>query len=109
MSYFRGTMTSMYCNILQLGGLILDQEVRALGSYLAAATSWSVRDKLTRLTQIATILNLERVSELTEFYNTSTDGMSTAATAWRIPPTEIKKLLTLRTDFKIEDIKKLVI
>lgn len=45
----------------RLGGLVLDQEVRALGSYLTAATSWSVRDKMIRLTQIATLLNLEKV------------------------------------------------
>lgn len=46
----------------RLGGLVLDQEVRALGSYLTAATSWSVRDKMIRLTQIATLLNLEKVT-----------------------------------------------
>lgn len=45
----------------RLGGLVLDQEVRALGSYLTAATSWSVRDKMIRLTQISTLLNLEKV------------------------------------------------
>lgn len=45
----------------RMGGLVLDQEVRALGSYLTAATSWSVRDKMIRLTQIATLLNLEKV------------------------------------------------
>lgn len=45
----------------RLGGLILDQEVRALGSYLTSSTSWSVRDKMVRLTQIATFLNLEQV------------------------------------------------
>lgn len=45
----------------RLGGLVLDQEVRALGTYLTAATSWSVRDKMIRLTQIATLLNLEKV------------------------------------------------
>lgn len=46
----------------RLGGLVLDQEVRALGTYLTAATSWSVRDKMIRLTQIATLLNLEKVT-----------------------------------------------
>lgn len=45
----------------RLGGLILDQEVRSLSSYLTAATSWSIRDKMVRLTQIATLLNLEKV------------------------------------------------
>lgn len=45
----------------RLGGLVLDQEVRALATYLTASTSWSVRDKMIRLTQIATLLNLEKV------------------------------------------------
>lgn len=51
-------------NFNRLGGLVLDQEVRALGSYLTASTSWSVRDKMIRLTQIATLLNLEKVIKL---------------------------------------------
>lgn len=51
----------------RLGGLALDQEVRALCSYLAASTSWSVRDKMVRLTQIATLLNLEKVNYLVQF------------------------------------------
>lgn len=46
----------------RLGGLVLDQEIRALSSYLTAATSWSVRDKMIRLTQITTLLNLEKVT-----------------------------------------------
>lgn len=45
----------------RLGGLVLDQEVRALSSFLTATTSWSIRDKMVRLTQIATLLNLETV------------------------------------------------
>lgn len=90
-----------------MGGLILDQEVRALGSYLTSATSWSVRDKLARLNQIATVLNLERVSELTDFYNPNDNSGS--STAWRLTPNEIRKLLALRVDFKVEDIKKLKI
>lgn len=79
-----------------------------MGSYLTSATSWSVRDKLARLNQIATVLNLERVSELTDFYNPSDSG-GAAATAWRLTPNEIRKLLSLRIDFKVEDIKRLKI
>lgn len=45
----------------RLGGLALDQEIRALCSYLTTSTSWSVRDKMVRITQIATLLNLEKV------------------------------------------------
>lgn len=77
----------------RLGGLILDQEVRTLGSFLTAATSWSVRDKLARLTQIAIILNLEKVSELSDYYDPNNQDDSPA---WRLTPNEIKTILALR-------------
>lgn len=53
------------CSFNRLGGLVLDQEVRTLASYLTGAVaSWSIRDKMVRLTQIATLLNLEQVRAL---------------------------------------------
>ena len=45
----------------QLGGLQFDKELRSLVGYLTAVTQWTIRDKFARLTQIATILNLEKV------------------------------------------------
>ncbi|XP_055921896.1 conserved oligomeric Golgi complex subunit 4 [Eupeodes corollae] len=90
----------------RLGGLVLDQEVRALGSYLTGATSWSVRDKMTRLSQIATILNLEKISELTDYWSPDNSG---DMTSWRITPNEVRTILTLRTDFRMEDIKRIQI
>lgn len=88
----------------RLGGLILDQEVRALGSYLTGATSWSVRDKIARLSQIATLLNLEKVTELNDYWNPSGEG---DYMTWRITPNEVKGILALRTDFRLDDIKRL--
>lgn len=88
----------------RLGGLILDQEVRALGTFLTGATSWSVRDKLARLSQIATLLNLEKVSELVDYWN-PIDGNE--AMTWRLTPSEAKLILALRIDFKIDEIKRL--
>ncbi|XP_058819373.1 conserved oligomeric Golgi complex subunit 4 [Topomyia yanbarensis] len=84
----------------RLGGLVLDQEVRALTSFLTGATSWSVRDKLAKLQQMATILNLESVSELPEYWDSS-------SATWRLTPSEVRAILALRLDFKIDDIKKL--
>ncbi|XP_013109416.2 conserved oligomeric Golgi complex subunit 4 [Stomoxys calcitrans] len=91
------------CVFNRLGGLVLDQEVRALGAYLASATSWSVRDKMTRLTQIATILNLEKVSEVNEYWN----PQNSSELPWRISQNEVKTILTLRSDFRMEDIKRI--
>ena len=51
----------------QLGGLQFDKELRSLVGYLTAVTQWTIRDKFARLTQIATILNLERVREQRTF------------------------------------------
>lgn len=82
------------------GGLILDKEIRSLASYLAAATSWSVRDKFARLTQIATILSVEKVEELADYCGAD-------AIAWRLTPAEVRHVASLRTDFRPEDIKRL--
>lgn len=71
----------------------MDQEVRVLGAYLASATSWSIRDKMTRLTQIATILNLEKVSELNDYWNPESGS---ELSSWRITPSEVRTILTLR-------------
>ena len=48
-------------SVLQLGGLQFDKELRSLVAYLTTVTTWTIRDKFARLTQMATILNLERV------------------------------------------------
>ncbi|CAD6216456.1 GSCOCG00004617001-RA-CDS [Cotesia congregata] len=82
------------------GGLILDKEIRSLASYLAAATSWSVRDKFARLTQIATILSIEKVEELADYCGSD-------AIAWRLTPAEVRKIAALRTDLRPDDIKRL--
>ncbi|KAJ8982447.1 hypothetical protein NQ317_010187 [Molorchus minor] len=86
----------------RLGGLVLDKEVRSLAGYITAATSWSVRDKFARLTQIATVINLEQLNEIYDYWG-SHDG----ALTWRLTPTELRSVLALRTDFKGEDIRRL--
>ncbi|XP_033328218.2 conserved oligomeric Golgi complex subunit 4 isoform X1 [Megalopta genalis] len=82
------------------GGLILDKEIRSLASYLAAATSWSIRDKFARLTQMATILSVEKVEELADYCGAD-------AIAWRLTPAEVRHVASLRTDFRPDDIKRL--
>uniref|UniRef100_A0A1B6DE98 Conserved oligomeric Golgi complex subunit 4 n=2 Tax=Clastoptera arizonana TaxID=38151 RepID=A0A1B6DE98_9HEMI len=86
----------------RLGGLALDKEVRSLVSYLSNATSWSVRDKFARLTQIATVLNLERVTEITDYW-----GNECGALPWRLTPTDIRQIMGLRTDFRGDEIRRL--
>jgi len=47
--------------LLQLGALFFDKELRSLVNYLTSITSWTVRDKFSRLMQMSTALNLEQV------------------------------------------------
>ena len=77
--------------MFQLGGLVLDKEVRSLAGYLTASTSWSLRDKFARLIQIATILNLEKVPEIYDYW-----GNHEGALTWRLTPTELRSIMSLR-------------
>ncbi|XP_012285348.1 conserved oligomeric Golgi complex subunit 4 isoform X2 [Orussus abietinus] len=103
---FKGGLTSSNYDALigilttEAGGLILDKEIRSLASYLATATSWSIRDKFSRLMQIATVLSIERVEELTDYCGAD-------AIAWKLTPSEVRRIATLRTDLRPEDIKRL--
>jgi hypothetical protein len=78
-------------NFLQLGGLVFDKEVRALVSYLTNTTSWSIRDKFARLTQMATVLNLERVTEISDSW-----GSNSGSLTWRLTPMEVRQIMALR-------------
>merc|ERR1719505_459822 len=79
----------------RLGGLQLDREVRALSSFLTSVTTWTIRDKFARLSQMAALLNLETLGELAEVERA------------KLSSGEVRTLLGLRTDFKQEEIKKL--
>ncbi|XP_076924269.1 conserved oligomeric Golgi complex subunit 4-like [Bidens hawaiensis] len=86
----------------QLGGLQLDRDVRALVSHFSSMTQRTVRDKFARLTQMATILNLEKVSEILDFWGENAGPMT-----WRLTPAEVRRVLGMRVDFKPEAIAAL--
>lgn len=86
----------------QLGGLQLDRDARALVSHFSGMTQRTVRDKFARLTQMATILNLEKVSEILDFWGENSGPMT-----WRLTPAEVRRVLGLRVDFKPEAISAL--
>ncbi|OMO76067.1 hypothetical protein CCACVL1_15936 [Corchorus capsularis] len=86
----------------QLGGLQLDRDTRALVSHFSGMTQRTVRDKFARLTQMATILNLEKVSEILDFWGENSGPMT-----WRLTPAEVRRVLSLRVDFKPEAISAL--
>jgi len=84
----------------QLGGLQFDKDVRALREYFKQISTTAVRDKFTRLSQIASILSLERVEEIMLYWD---DGGMT----WRLSVEEVRSVLALRSDFSREEIGKL--
>eukprot|EP00276_Gloeochaete_wittrockiana_P018336 CAMPEP_0184351130 /NCGR_PEP_ID=MMETSP1089-20130417/43417_1 /TAXON_ID=38269 ORGANISM="Gloeochaete wittrockiana, Strain SAG46.84" /NCGR_SAMPLE_ID=MMETSP1089 /ASSEMBLY_ACC=CAM_ASM_000445 /LENGTH=831 /DNA_ID=CAMNT_0026684379 /DNA_START=20 /DNA_END=2515 /DNA_ORIENTATION=+ len=86
----------------QLGGLQLDRELRALLTYFSDMTQRTVRDKFARLTQIASILNLEKVTDLLEFW-----GDNSGPVAWRLSAADVRKVLALRVDFSQRAIEQL--
>lgn len=86
----------------QLGGLQLDRDTRALVTHFSSVTQRTVRDKFARLTQMATILNLEKVSEILDFWGENSGPMT-----WRLTPAEVRRVLSLRIDFKPEAISAL--
>ncbi|RNA11196.1 conserved oligomeric Golgi complex subunit 4 [Brachionus plicatilis] len=89
------------CSFSKYGGLQLDKEIRQLINYLTSQTTWSTREKFSRLTQISILLGLENLMELFEYWN------SPLAITWRLTPNEIRQVLLLREDFKAEEVRNL--
>uniref|UniRef100_A0A8C5FX76 Conserved oligomeric Golgi complex subunit 4 n=1 Tax=Gadus morhua TaxID=8049 RepID=A0A8C5FX76_GADMO len=94
--------TVLKCTFSRLGGLQFDKELRSLVAYLTTVTTWTIRDKFARLTQMATVLNLERVTEILDYW-----GPNSGPLTWRLTPAEVRQVLALRIDFRSEDIKRL--
>ncbi|KAJ3683805.1 hypothetical protein LUZ60_014032 [Juncus effusus] len=86
----------------QLGGLQLDKEVRGLINHFSEMSQRPVRDKFSRLSQVATILNFERVSEILDFW-----GDNAGHLTWMLTPAEVRRVLGLRVDFRPEAIAAL--
>ena len=86
----------------RLGGLLFDREVRSLVAYFTNVTTWSIRDKFSRLTQMATILNLESLSEVADLCD-----VDTANTGTKLTSAEVRQVLALRVDFKSDEIKRI--
>lgn len=80
----------------------MDRDARTLVGHFSNMTQRTVRDKFARLTQTATILNLEKVSEILDYWGDNSGPMT-----WRLTPTEVRRVLGLRVDFKPEVIAAL--
>lgn len=89
----------------QLGALQLDTDLRAFQQQLAALARRGVRDKCARLAQIALFLGVEHPAEAPQLW---ASGAGTAGTTWRLAPAEVRRVLALRTDFRPEQLRRLV-
>jgi hypothetical protein len=65
-------------------------------------TTLGFRDRFARLSQISTVLNLESVLEIYEYW-----GSRNGSLAWKLSGAEVKKILLLRIEFPTEEINKL--
>ena len=86
----------------QLGGLLLEKDVRNMVNYTSNLTQRTVRDKFARLSQMATLLNLESPGEVLDYWGDNADQMM-----WRLTPFEVKRVLKLRVEFLAVDVDEL--
>lgn len=90
----------------------MDREIRAIINYISSVTNWPIRDKFSRLKQIAIVLNFESITDVLDYFNLNADGSrnnsspSNMVTLW-LTPNEVRQILKLRVDFASEDIRKI--
>jgi len=72
----------------QLGGLQFDKDLRCIVSYYTGITKRTIRGEFARLLQMASLLNLERVSEVMDYW-----GENSGQVTWRLTPSEVRKVL----------------
>lgn len=94
------------CIILQLGGFQFDRELRATIGYLTSATSWSIRDKFSRLKQIAMLLNMDSVAEVCEYFSSHQITEANTLAALKLTPNEVRKFMKCRCDFNPTEVRK---
>ena len=85
-----------------LGATKFDEDLRAVCAYLATMSTFGFRERFARLSQISTVLNLDSVLEIYEYW-----GSRKGSLAWKLSGAEVKKILNLRIEFQQEEINKL--
>ncbi|CAG8495188.1 1950_t:CDS:10 [Paraglomus brasilianum] len=95
------TISATKFNQASLGALRFDKDLRAVLSYFTRNVQGPVRDKFTRLNQISMLLNLEVLSEINDYWGSS------SGVTWRLTVAEVKKVLGLRIDFNQQEVANL--
>ncbi|KAF9558375.1 Golgi transport complex subunit 4 [Mortierella alpina] len=75
----------------KMGAIRFDKDLRSVGFYMISLTSFPLREKLTRLNQMAMLLDLEELDDLQEIW-----GNNSGAITWRLTDTEVRRILSSR-------------
>ncbi|KAG0041413.1 Golgi transport complex subunit 4 [Gryganskiella cystojenkinii] len=86
----------------KLGAIRFEKDLRAVGFYMVNLTTFPLREKLTRLNQMAMLLDLEELEDLYEIW-----GNNAGAITWRLTDTEVRRVLSSRVDFHPEAVAQL--
>ncbi|KAI1291602.1 Golgi transport complex subunit 4 [Mortierella claussenii] len=86
----------------KMGAIRFDKDLRAVGFYLVSSTPFPVRENLTRLNQMAMLLDLEELEDLYEIW-----GNDSGAITWRLTDAEVRRILSSRIEFRPEDVARL--
>lgn len=88
----------------QLGAMQLEIELRHIINYLSKTSSRTVRHQFAKLLQISRLLNLERPTELLDYW-----GVNAGSMTWLLTPGDIRTVLNLRQDFNKDEIRRLTL
>ena len=95
----------------QLGGIQFDADVRSLAAFFIARASRRIRERFTRLLQIAQLLNLESPAEVLEYWGPGAAVISGPAggggVQWELSAEEVRAVLGLRVDFSAAEVARL--
>ncbi len=85
-----------------LGGLHFEREIRKLVANLTSLMQCQMRDIFSRLNQIGMVLSFETFDEIMDYW-----GDRSGLLTWRINRSEVKRILSLRVDFRLESVEAL--
>ena len=79
----------------------LDRDVRVLVSTMTEVVPGTVRERFARLSEMSTLLSLERPGEISDY--------ASATATWRLTETQIREVLSQRFDFDQREISALAL
>ena len=85
-----------------LGGLQIERDVRQLINAASEITQMPVRDRFAKLSQMSTMLAIENVAEMQDFWGANSDSIS-----WRFNQLQVREVLRQRSDLDRSEISRL--